>query len=580
MPLSSRLVALAALPAAALASSSAASWSRARCGPSDLVTPFGAAVAPPFAGLRAGYPRPMMVRGAREQSAPGAAFATLHGLWQFEHPRNGSIVPVDPPFGRALNGSILVPFPPEACLSGVGYLSEGNGTSGFPDFRTLWYRLLFDTPPALIGGAGGAFALHFDAVDWNSTVWLNGALLGTHSGGYARFEFDVTAALKPAGNELILFAYDPTEQGPQPQGKQAIKVEGQCGAIGNKYVPTSGIWGPVWLERTPVERVQSLRMRTNATSVALTLALAGFAPADAVNVSVSLRGAHVADFIFAASDAAQPLVFTVPGAAETWTAESPTLYDAIVTVASADGARRDAVETYFGLRSVALDSYERPVSPALGPLFNFSLGGVAALGPFALPAGASWRDCEAMCAANANCTGWILGEPSCGGRNATPTCTLKPIVGVPLVPEAACSTAGKMAVPGGAAARPLINGAPAHFSGMLDQQWWPDGLYSAPSDEALLFELQQAKRLGFNAVRMHTKVATERWYEAADRLGVYVLQDAVQKFDREASMASRDLSLSRACACACARALTRSTCRPRRSPRRDTRAARTRSPSS
>lgn len=364
----------------------------------------------------------------------------------------------------------------------------------------LWYRSIFDTPPSLLG-AGGAFALHFEAVDWNSSVWLNGALLGAHSGGYAGFEFDVTAALKPTGNELIVFAYDPTEEGAQPQGKQAIRVEGQCGAIGNKYVPSSGIWGPVWLERTPAERVQSLRMRTNATSVALTLALVGFAPADAVNVSVSLRGAHVADFIFAASDAAQPLVFAVPGA-EPWTAETPTLYDALVTVSSADGARRDAVETYFGLRSVMLETYERPASPALGPLFNYSLGGVSALGPFALPAGASWRDCEAMCASHpADCRGWIFGEPSCGGRNATPTCTLKPIVGVPLVPEAACSTAGKVAVPGGTSARPMINGVPAHFSGLLDQQWWPDGLYSAPSDDALEFDLNQAKRLGFNSVR-------------------------------------------------------------------------------
>jgi len=131
------------------------------------------------------------------------------------------------------------------------------------------------------------------------------------------------------------------------------------------------------------------------------------------------------------------------------------------------------------------------------------------------------------------CRGWIFGEPSCGGRNATPTCTLKPIIGVPLVPEATCSTAGKVAVPGGSSARPMINGAPAHFSGMLDQQWYPDGLYSAPSDDALEFDLEQAKRLGFNAVRMHTKIATERWYEAADRLGLYVLQDAVQKFDNE-----------------------------------------------
>ena len=518
-------------PSKAASPAAPGEWKRAQCGPADLVSAFGATIAPPFAGLRGAYPRPLMVRGAAQQDAPGAQFATLHGLWQFEHPRNGSVVPVDPPFGRDLNGSILVPFPPESCLSGVGYLSEGNGTAGFPDFRTLWYRLAaFDNPVA--GGAGDTYLLNFEAVDWNCSVWLNSVFLGRHSGGYDAFSFDVSAAIKDVNNELVVFAYDPTEEGYQPQGKQAIKVEAECGSIGNKYVPSSGIWGPVWIERAPPARVDALRLRTNATSVALWATLAGFSPAAAINVSVSLKGAHAADFVFSASDA-QPLRFTLPSP-ETWTAESPTLYDALVTVT--DGVLSDTVSTYFGLRSVELGVYERPPSPPIAPLFNTSLGGAAAIGPFALSAGATWRDCEALCAGYSgpeNCTGWVFGEPSCGGRNATPTCLLKPIVGVPIAPGATCSTAGKMAVPGGTSARPLLNGEPVHFSGMLDQQWWPDGSLAAPTDDAFDFDLAQAKRLGFNAVRLHTKVANERFYEAADRLGLYVLQDAVQKFERE-----------------------------------------------
>lgn len=61
--------------------------------------------------------------------------------------------------------------------------------------------------------------------------------------------------------------------------------------------------------------------------------------------------------------------------------------------------------------------------------------------------------------------------------------------------------------------------------GLLDQGWWPDGLYTAPSDEALLYDIQKTKDFGYNMIRKHIKVEPARWYTHCDRLGVIVWQD-------------------------------------------------------
>ena len=531
-----RAAAAAAAAAAASAAAAAAPWQRARCGPVDLVTPFGAALDP--ASVLREHPNPLLVRGPADPDAPGAQFATLHGVWQFEHTTNASAEA--PPFGRNLAGSILVPFAPESCLSGVGYLTGAPPT---PDFRTLWYRLLLDNPLAAAAPAGASFLLHFEAVDWNATVYLNGALLGSHVGGYSAFSFDVTALIRPAANELLVFAHDPTEFGAQPQGKQLIASEKKCGTGGNKYVPASGIWSAVWLEAAPgAARIDDVQLRTNATSVRLSVTAVppgGFGADATLNVTISLRGSLVRTLSVPFTSSA-PVDVAVPGA-ETWSAATPTLYDAVVTVAGSGsggdgGVASDSISTYFGLRSVGLETYVRPEVPALGPLFNYSLGGVAVLpgSPFALPPGAAWDACAAACLANAtNCTGWIYTEANCGGGPAAPTCTLKGQAGLPLVPQQACTTAGKAAVPAGPAARPTINGEPAFFAAWLDQSYWPDGIFTAPSDAALASDLAAAKRFGLNAVRMHTKMNPRRWYHHADILGLFILQDFVQKFLRE-----------------------------------------------
>ena len=77
----------------------------------------------------------------------------------------------------------------------------------------------------------------------------------------------------------------------------------------------------------------------------------------------------------------------------------------------------------------------------------------------------------------------------------------------------------------GGVKRLFLNGEPYFQSGLLDQGYWPDGLYTAPSDEALIYDIQTAKAMGFNLLRKHIKVEPMRWYYHCDRLGMMVWQD-------------------------------------------------------
>ena len=132
------------------------------------------------------YPRPQLVR---------ADWLSLNGLWQYAIRPKGAEGP-----GAAYDGSILVPFAPEASLSGVG---KPVG----PDNR-LWYRRAFRVPPAW---AGKRVWLRFDAVDWDATVIVNGKKVGSHTGGYDPFAFDITDTLTRGGDqELAVSVWDPS----------------------------------------------------------------------------------------------------------------------------------------------------------------------------------------------------------------------------------------------------------------------------------------------------------------------------------------------------------------------------------
>ena len=349
------------------------------------------------------YPRPQLVR---------SAWLSLNGLWQY------AIRPKDAEGpGASYDGAILVPFAPESSLSGVGK------TVG-PDNR-LWYRRTFRVPPAW---AGKRVWLRFDAVDWDATVIVNGKKVGSHTGGYDPFAFDITDVLAAGGGdqELVVSVWDPSDAGPQPRGKQVLKPRSIW------YTPTTGVWQTVWLEPLPAQAIDRLKLTPDADAGTLTLDARLRLPGDGYTMRASaLAGGQAV--AAAEGPASAPLRLTIPRP-HLWAPGDPFLYDLKVALVR-NGVVVDEAASYFGLRKISL-----------GP------------GP-------------------------------------------------------------------DGAARLLVNGKPLFQFGFLDQGFWPDGLHTPPTDEAMRFDIASTLGFGMNLARKHIKIEPDRWYYWADKLGLLVWQD-------------------------------------------------------
>jgi beta-galactosidase/beta-glucuronidase len=167
------------------------------CAVGILTTAWGAAVPRPE------HPRPDAFR---------ENWLTLNGEWEFEIDQAGNGEARGFISGRKLTDKIIVPFAPESKLSGVGHYGL---------MKNVWYRRHFEVPASM---NGKRIRLHFGGVDYQAWVWLNGELVGTHSGGNVGFAFDVTNFLRPGANELVVRAFDDTASGRQPTGKQTHTV--------------------------------------------------------------------------------------------------------------------------------------------------------------------------------------------------------------------------------------------------------------------------------------------------------------------------------------------------------------------
>jgi len=397
------------------------SWKRTQCGgPSgsaEIPSKWASGVSAESTPLTA-YPRPQMVRGigandVLRNTGDASTWLNLNGLWEWEKSSLGV-----PSFGTGLSGSILVPFPVESCLSGVAPATSAEVV------MKMRYRLVFK------GALGSRMLLHFGAVDWQATVYFNEKLLGNHTGGFDGFSFDITDLWKDE-NELIVDVYDPSDTGPQPNGKQRISAIDH--PAGDQYTPSSGIWQTVWLEAVPSQYIKAVKIeQASDARVTVTTEIAPSAQEilEPVHYEVQDAGKVVASGTGLAGEAVK---LQVPSA-KLWSPDSPFLYDLVVS------SGKDRVLSYFGLRTFA------------------------------------------------------LGNTSKG------------------------------------ATRPLLNGKFTFMAGFLDQSWWPDGQYTAPTDAALEYDLMAAKMFGLNMIRLHQKINPERWYFHADRHGLLVLQDMVQKY--------------------------------------------------
>lgn len=346
------------------------------------------------------YPRPQLER---------ANWKNLNGLWNY------AIRPVNEIKSDTYEGEILVPFAVESALSGVGRTVGKDSV--------LWYNTSFTIPSNF---KGKRVLLHFGAVDWESEVFINERSVGKHQGGFDPFTFDITDYIKKGTQQITVRVWDPTDEGPQPIGKQVKDPKGIW------YTPVTGIWQTVWLEAVPESYIASTKHTPDIDNQRLnfTAAVNNAKEGDKIRVSAWDGKVKVAE---KETEIRESVVLDIANQ-KLWTPEQPFLYDLKVELVR-KGKIVDQVKSYFAMRKIS------------------------------------------------------------------------------------------MAKDAGGIQRMLLNNKFVFQYGPLDQGWWPDGLYTAPTDEALRFDIEKTKEMGFNMIRKHIKVEPARWYHHCDRLGVLVWQD-------------------------------------------------------
>lgn len=346
------------------------------------------------------YPRPIMERDK---------WQNLNGLWDY------AILPMGQQEPQTFDGKILVPFAVESSLSGV---QKELGKE-----KELWYRHTFTIPS---DWKSKNVILHFGAVDWKAEVYLNNIKIGSHTGGYTPFYFDVTPFLTSGNQKLVVKVWDPTSDSSIPRGKQVTNPNGIW------YTPVSGIWQTVWLEPVNNKHIVGITPIANIdnNNLKVKVCTKNTEPSDIVEVKLKDNNKVIAS---AKGVVGQTLDIAIPNA-KLWSPESPFLYDLDVALIER-GKSVDKVSSYAAMRKVSKK-----------------------------------RDANGII-------------------------------------------------------RIQLNNKDIFHFGPLDQGWWPDGLYTAPTDEALKYDIVKTKDFGYNMIRKHVKVEPARWYTHCDHLGILVWQD-------------------------------------------------------
>lgn len=349
------------------------------------------------------YPRPMLVRENNWQN--------LNGLWNY------AITPASATeFPASWEGKILVPFAVESAISGVG---KEVGKD-----KALWYHNTITLDKKV---NKDNIILHFGAVDWQCDVYVNNNLVGRHEGGFNSFSMDITQFIKKgAKQDIVIRVWDPTDDGPQPRGKQIKNPHGIW------YTPVTGIWQTVWLESVPKTYITQTKQTPQFDAGKLSFA---------ANVEGSMAGDQVKVIVKdGANEIKQQMVnvnsnvdIDLPNL-QAWSPSNPKLYDLEIQLIR-KGKVIDRAKSYFAMRKISMEKDRNGIQ------------------------------------------------------------------------------------------RMLLNNEFVFQYGPLDQGWWPDGLHTAPSDEALKFDVIKTKEMGFNMIRKHIKVEPARWYRHCDSIGMLVWQD-------------------------------------------------------
>ncbi len=216
------------------------------------------------------YPRPQFVR---------SEWLNLNGEWEFTFDDHDLGVTQGWALGLPFERRIVVPFPYQSMLSGIDEKEV---------HEILWYARNFELPATW---AGMNVLLHFGAVDYQSTVWINGQEVGHNQGGHTPFQFNIAPYLNPGPNRLALRVVD-TQSPTQPRGKQS--VTGLPHDI--DYYCTSGVWQTVWLEPVRGMRIEDIKIRPIAKQNAFDLTVFLHAPSAPWQIEVEVldQGAVVA----------------------------------------------------------------------------------------------------------------------------------------------------------------------------------------------------------------------------------------------------------------------------------------------
>ncbi|EFH82124.1 glycoside hydrolase family 2 protein [Ktedonobacter racemifer] len=349
------------------------------------------------------YPRPQFVR---------SEWLNLNGEWQFEIDAGDSGLERGL-VQRELQDRILVPFCPESELSGIG------NTDFMP---AVWYRRTVTIPSSW---GEQRVLLHFQAVDYDTTVWVNGTEVARHRGGFTPFSCEIPSGLAGSDVTIVVRARD-TAQPPQPRGKQSQRYENHSCL----YTRTTGIWQTVWLEPVPTVSLKRPRITPDVAHGCFNLTQ----PLSALGTGLTLRvrlkddaGEICTVSVPADRDFSPKVTLPIPEERRHyWSTQSPYLYDLEIELLNGETAV-DSATSYAGLRSVTID--------------------------------------------------------------------------------------GKAV---------KINGQTVFQRLVLDQGYYPDGIMTAPSDEALVHDIKLGLQAGFNGARLHQKVFEERFLYHADRLGYLV----------------------------------------------------------
>lgn len=343
---------------------------------------------------RAEHPNPQWERDT---------WKNLNGTWEFEFDFGCSAVERRLWEKKRFDREILVPFCPESRLSGIGYTDFINGVA---------YRKNFELSQEELSGR---VLLHFGAVDYEASVYVNGTLVGSHKGGYTSFCFDITKHVAPGPNTLFVAVKDDVRSGLQPKGKQAHLYA----SSGCDYTRTTGIWQTVWLEFVPERHIQSAKYYPDPANGKVTVT--GLVQGQGtLQLTALWEDKPVGEAALSVEDG----FFTAQlDLSEThlWEPGKGGLYTLLLTFGE------DRVKSYFGLRTAKFQ-----------------------------------------------------------GRKF------------------------------------LLNGKSLFQRFVLDQGFYPDGIYTAPTEEDLVKDIQLSFAAGFNGARLHEKVFEARFLYHCDRLGYLV----------------------------------------------------------